>query len=231
MRDESDLRGHGFTYEGSKPGAIVQGLIKMGVMNGMFILDEADKTEPFAIATLLEILDPEQNHLFHDKYTQTTVDIDLSNCHFILTANTLDTVPAPVDRPLPGGAARPLQRRREGRDRPAAHPPAHPRAARPRPRDDRLRAGPRGRAPPLPGPSLHPRGRRAAARADAAHAVAAAAAARDLRRGRGAASTITHQLIKTLSRGAAPSRRRSTRTIGSARCSASASTSSAASEA
>jgi ATP-dependent Lon protease len=96
MRDESDLRGHGFTYEGSKPGAIVQGLIKMGVMNGMFILDEADKTESFAIATLLEILDPEQNHLFHDRYTQTTVDVDLSNCHFVLTANTLETVPAPV---------------------------------------------------------------------------------------------------------------------------------------
>ncbi len=96
MRDESALRGHGFTYEGSKPGAIVQGLIKMDTMNGMFILDEADKTEPFAIATLLEILDPEQNHLFHDKFTMSTVDIDLSNCHFILTANTLETVPAPV---------------------------------------------------------------------------------------------------------------------------------------
>lgn len=96
MRDEADLRGHGFTYEGSKPGAIVQGLIKMEVMNGMFILDEADKTEKFAIATLLEILDPEQNHLFHDKYTETTVDIDLSNCHFLLTANTLDGVPPVV---------------------------------------------------------------------------------------------------------------------------------------
>ncbi len=96
MRDEADLRGHGFTYEGSKPGAIVQGIIKMGILNGMFIMDEADKTEKFAVATLLEILDPEQNHIFHDKYTQTTVDIDLSNCHFILTANTLETVPAPV---------------------------------------------------------------------------------------------------------------------------------------
>jgi len=99
MRDEADIRGYGFTYEGSKPGPIVQGLIKMGVMNGMFILDEADKTEKFALATLLEILDPEQNHLFHDKYTQSTIDIDLSNCHFILTANTLETVPsAVVDR-------------------------------------------------------------------------------------------------------------------------------------
>lgn len=96
MRDEADLRGHGFSYEGSKPGAIVQGLIKMGTMNGMFIMDEADKTEKFAIATLLEILDPEQNHLFHDKYIQTAVDIDLSNAHFILTANTLETVPPPV---------------------------------------------------------------------------------------------------------------------------------------
>jgi endopeptidase La len=96
MRDEADLRGHGFTYEGSKPGAVLQGLIKMGVMNGMFIMDEADKTERFAISTLLEILDPEQNHLFHDKYTETTVDIDLSSCHFILTANTLETVPPAV---------------------------------------------------------------------------------------------------------------------------------------
>ncbi|HSL17774.1 MAG TPA: S16 family serine protease [Methylomirabilota bacterium] len=96
MRDESVLRGHGFTYEGSKPGAIVQGLIKMECMNGLFILDEADKTEPMTVATLLEILDPEQNHLFHDKYTLSTVDVDLSNCHFILTANTLDTVPPPV---------------------------------------------------------------------------------------------------------------------------------------
>ncbi len=96
MRDEADIRGYGFTYEGSKPGPIVQGLIKMGVMNGMFIMDEADKTEKFAIATLLEILDPEQNHLFHDKYTQSTVDIDLSNCHFILTANSIETVPAAV---------------------------------------------------------------------------------------------------------------------------------------
>ncbi len=96
MSDEADLRGHGFTWEGSKPGAIVQGLIKMGVMNGLFIMDEADKTERFAIATLLEILDPEQNHLFHDKYTQTSVDIDLSRCHFILTANTLETVPPAV---------------------------------------------------------------------------------------------------------------------------------------
>jgi len=96
MRDEADLRGHGFTYEGSKPGAVVQGLIKMGVMNGMFIMDEADKTEKFAIATLLEILDPEQNHLFHDRYTETTLDVDLSHCHFILTANTLETVPPAV---------------------------------------------------------------------------------------------------------------------------------------
>lgn len=93
LRDEADIRGYGFTYEGSKPGPMVQGLIKMGVMNGMFILDETDKTEQFAIATLLEILDPEQNHIFHDKYTQTTIDIDLSNAHFVLTANSLDNVP------------------------------------------------------------------------------------------------------------------------------------------
>ena len=115
MRDEADIRGHGFTYEGSKPGAVVQGLIKMEAMNGMFILDEADKTEKFAIATLLEILDPEQNHLFHDKYTLTTIDIDLSNCHFFLTANTLGDGPPGGGGPLRGGAARQVQCRGEGR--------------------------------------------------------------------------------------------------------------------
>ena len=44
---------------------------------------EADKTQRFAIATLLEILGPEQNHLFHDKHTHTSVDIDLFRCPFI----------------------------------------------------------------------------------------------------------------------------------------------------
>jgi ATP-dependent Lon protease len=89
MRDEADLRGHGFTYEGSKPGAIVQGLIKMGIMNGMFIMDEADKTEKFAIATLLEILDPEQNHL-SSCHTETTPSI---LCHFVQPY--AETIPPP----------------------------------------------------------------------------------------------------------------------------------------
>lgn len=52
MRDEADLRGHGFTYEGSKPGAIVQGLVKMGCMNGMFIMDEADKVDNWFLAIM-----------------------------------------------------------------------------------------------------------------------------------------------------------------------------------
>jgi ATP-dependent Lon protease len=98
MRDEADLRGHGFTYEGSKPGAIVQGIIKMGTVNGMFIMDEADKTEKFAIATLLEILDRTNPPLSRLQMETTDVDLQLS---FYAHRQHFETVP-PGRQPLRG---------------------------------------------------------------------------------------------------------------------------------
>jgi len=95
-----EIRGRSKVFPEAEPGQIIKALIKTQVKNPLILLDEIEKASGESglrsdiMATLLEILDPNQNPSFRDHYVD--YPVNLSDVLFICSANNTGTISTPL---------------------------------------------------------------------------------------------------------------------------------------
>ncbi len=104
VHDEAEIRGHRISFTAASAGRILRGMAQSGSASALVLLDEIDKVgtdqQRSAMASLLEVLDPEQNAEFQDNYLG--VPYDLSHALFVATANDVARIhPTLLDRMEP----------------------------------------------------------------------------------------------------------------------------------
>ncbi len=103
MQDSNIMLGHDYTYEGSKPGKIVEILNDCKCMNPVIYFDELDKISKCVKGDEIEnflchLTDTSQNYEFHDKYLS-RVNLNLSKIIYIFSYNDPSKVnPILLDR-------------------------------------------------------------------------------------------------------------------------------------
>ena len=93
--DVSFLLGHNYTYEGSKPGRLVDALIEAKCCNPIIHMDEPDKVGERGrelLDFLVHLIDPTQNSHLRDRYLH-GIDIDFSKCTFVFSFNDASKIP------------------------------------------------------------------------------------------------------------------------------------------
>jgi ATP-dependent Lon protease len=95
VKDETEIRGRKRIYPGAKPGCIIEGIRKAGVINPVLMLDNLDRIEQnfptYSVLGLREVLDQLKNHDFTDNYLD--VSYDLSSVIFIITVDNAGNIP------------------------------------------------------------------------------------------------------------------------------------------
>jgi len=101
--DQSLLVGHGFTYDGARPGELVKSLQRAKCNDPVLFFDELDKISDTArgdelVNTLVHLTDPVMNSSIRDRYFQ-GLDLDFSRCIMVFSMNDPSKVsPILLDR-------------------------------------------------------------------------------------------------------------------------------------